>query len=396
VSNDQPANATSASGRAAARRQGLLGLGAAVLVGLGGWATYAYVLAGDHETTDDAYVAGHIVQVTARDPGTVIGVYADATQTVKAGDRLADLDPALADAQLAAAEAQLASAVRAVRGTQAKVQTAEAEIAQANVRLSAANNDLARRQQAVAAGAITGEEAAHASDAVQGAKAALALAQSHRADALSSIEGAGVANNPAVLAAAAAVRRAAIVRAHMHIVAPVDGVVAQRSVQLGQQVGAGAVLMNVVPLGNVWVDANFRETQLARLRMGQPVTIKADAYGDKVSFHGRLVGVTPGSGNAFALLPPQNASGNWIKIVQRVPVRIALDPADLAKHPLRLGLSIAVDVDTHDQSGAAVVGHGTAAETATATDAGDGAIEGRIAQIIAANSGGANPGGARR
>jgi len=369
------------------RRNAFLLLGAAVVLGVGG--TYIYKgLTAAHEETDDAYVSGNIVQVTAREAGTVIAVHAEGTQSVTAGQPLVDFDPALADAQVAAAEADLAKAVRQVRSGEARVDTSDAEIAQAQVRLAAAKNDLARRQQASGAGAVSGEEVAHAAEAVSGAQAALALAQSHRSDALSLVGGAGTTNNPAVMAAIAAVKRAAIQRAHMHLTAPVDGVVAQRSVQLGQQVAPGTALLSVVPLKKVWIDANFRETQLAELRIGQPVKIFADAYGKDVAFHGKVIGLSAGSGSAFALLPAQNASGNWIKIVQRVPVRIALDPKELDAHPLRLGLSVTVDVDTAGHSGQPVTAIPAKANPATMQDTITPAVEARIAQIIAANAGG--------
>jgi len=169
-----------------------------------------------------------------------------------------------------------------------------------------------------------------------------------------SIEGTDIAHNPEVLAAEAQLRSAAIVYGHMRVVAPLDGVIAQRTVQAGQQVAAGTPLMAVVPLSNVWIDANFKEGQLARMRVGQPVRVKTDIYGGSVTYHGHIEGLGAGSGSAFALLPPQNASGNWIKIVQRVPVRIALDAKELASHPLRVGLSVTVDADVRDQSGESV------------------------------------------
>ncbi|KAG5727147.1 hypothetical protein E4T56_gene17312, partial [Termitomyces sp. T112] len=200
-------------------------------------------------------------------------------------------------------------------------------------------------------GAISDEEVAHAGEAVRMAQANLDLARSHRADAESAVGGAEAAKNPAALAAVAAVKRAANARSHMQLSSPVDGVVAQRAAQVGQQVAPGAPLMSVVPLRKVWVDANFRETQLANLRIGQTATLHSDAYGKKVTFHGKVIGLSAGSGAAFALLPAQNASGNWIKVVQRVPVRIALDPKELDAHPLRLGLSVAVTVDTSQGTG---------------------------------------------
>jgi membrane fusion protein (multidrug efflux system) len=192
-----------------------------------------------------------------------------------------------------------------------------------------------------------------------------------------------------VLAAEAALRNAAIAESHMKIVAPVDGVVAQRTVQIGQQVQAGAPVMSVVPLEAVWIDANFKEVQLARMRIGQPVEITADIYGGDVVYHGRVEGLGAGSGSAFALLPPQNASGNWIKIVQRLPVRIALDPRELAAHPLRVGLSVDAKVDVRDTSGPVVTTKvGAGSITVAAGDGDKAAVDALIAQIVRANSGG--------
>lgn len=382
VTNDT--NPTSAG---ETRRKGFLMLGGAVALGLVAYGGYA-LLSGSSEETDDAYVAGNVVQVNARDAGTVIAVHGESTQAIQAGQPLVDFDPAIVDAQMAAAEADLAKAVRQVRSGEARVTTADAEIAQGQVRLAAAQSDLARRQKASGAGAVSGEEVAHAAEAVQAAKAALALAESHRADALATVGGANVAGNPAVLSAIAAVKRAAIARNHLHLVAPVDGIIAQRSVQLGQQVAPGTPLMAVVPLKKVWVDANFRETQLAELRIGQPVTLWSDAYGKAVKFQGKVIGLSAGSGSAFALLPAQNASGNWIKVVQRVPVRIALNPKELDAHPLRLGLSMTVEVNTANHDGQPVTALPAKAQDVEAADKVGPEVDARIAQIIAANAGG--------
>jgi len=218
-------------------------------------------------------------------------------------------------------------------------------------------------------------------------RASLTLAEAKHAQAQSAVSGTSVNDNPAVLAAVAAVRIAAINLAYTQIKAPVGGVVAQRTVQLGQRVAPGTPLMAVVPLDSLWIDANFRETQLADLRVGQPVAIKADIYGRSITFHGKVLGLGAGSGNAFALLPPQNASGNWIKIVQRVPVRIALDPAELRKTPLRIGLSVDVTVNTKDRSGAFVGTSQAPAGGVQASVDGGPATEARIRQIIAQNLG---------
>jgi membrane fusion protein (multidrug efflux system) len=367
------------------RRRAFAILGVVVIVGLVIWAIAHFLLAKPEEETDDAYVAGDVVAITARDPGTVLSIRADNTQSVKAGQPLIDLDPATADVQLAAAAADLARAVRSTRADFSKVDESSAAIVQARAELNRAVDDYRRRRGAAAEGAVSAEEVSHAGDAVKVARANLNLALSQRAQARSTVQGTGVGTNPAVMAAIAAYRRAAIMRGHMHIVAPIDGVIAQRTVQLGQQVAAGAPLMAVVPLNRVWVDANFRETQLKDLRIGQPATVTADMYGDDIVFHGRVVGVGAGSGNAFALLPPQNASGNWIKIVQRVPVRIALDPKELNGHPLRVGLSVKTVVDTADQSGGMLGQPAAQAYAGRETDATDPQVEARIQQIIAAN-----------
>ena len=374
-----------ANGKPRARRRAFLILGVVVLIGLVVWAVFTFLLAKPEQATDDAYVAGDVVAITARDPGTVLALHADNTQTVKAGQPLIDLDPATADVNLAAAEAELAKAVRATRADFTRVTQGSATIVQAQAALARASDDYRRRRGAAAEGAVSGEELAHAADQVKVARATLDLAREQQAQARTTVGGTSVATSPAVLAATAAYRRAAITRSHMHVTAPIDGVVAQRTVQLGQQIAAGTPLMAVVPLARVWVDANFRETQLRDLRIGQPATIRADTYGGDVVFHGRVVGVGAGSGNAFALLPPQNASGNWIKIVQRVPVRIALDAKELANNPLRIGLSVKATVDTANTGGARV-GQTAAAPYATALPpALDAAVEARIRQIVAAN-----------
>jgi membrane fusion protein, multidrug efflux system len=372
-------------GNRGARRRWLTILGVVVLIAALVFGAYKLFFSSPSESTDDAYVGGDTVAITARDAGTVTALYADDTQRVRAGQPLIDLDPATADVDLAAAAAQLGQAVRGVRANFSAVDTSHADVAQAAADLKRARNDLARRQEAAAQGAVSGEEVSHAADAVTTASAALNAAQSRLAQAQTQTQGADVRSNPAVLAAIANYRRVAIRRSHMHIVAPVAGTIAQRTVQIGQQIAAGTPLMAVVPLDRVWVDANFRETQLADLRVAQPVTITTDTYGGKVVYHGRVLGLGAGSGNAFALLPPQNASGNWIKIVQRVPVRIALDPKELETHPLRIGLSVDVDVDTTNTSGTLL---GNEAHQAYATQASQNPdVDAEIDRIIASNVG---------
>jgi len=372
--------------RAERRRNGFLLFGAAVAVAAlayGGW----WLLSGRFsETTDDAYVAGNIVAVTSRENATVTALYADNTQQVRKGQLLIEMDPSVAQVNMRAAEANLARAARSVRGTFASADSYQAQLEQAEVALAQAQSDYQRRQAALA-GAVSGEELGHARDAVQAAEAAVNSARGGLAQAQSSIAGVDVAHNPDVLAAEAQLRSAAIVLAHMKIVAPVDGVVAQRTVQVGQRVNAGAPLMAVVPLTNVWVDANFKEVQLSRMRIGQPVKITTDIYGGKVVYHGKVAGLGAGSGSAFSILPPQNASGNWIKIVQRVPVRIALDPADIKDNPLRIGLSVTATVDVRDQSGPRTADSATVGvmRGSTGEDI-DAKVNALVRKILAANS----------
>jgi membrane fusion protein (multidrug efflux system) len=290
---------------------------------------------------------------------------------------------------MAAAEANLARTVRTVRGEFSGADSYRAQLAQAQVALNQAQSDLQRRQAASATGAVSGEELAHARDAEATAAAAVNAAKGGLDHALSQVDGTHIADNPDVLAAEASLRNAAITLGHMRLVAPVDGVVAQRTVQVGQQVAAGTPLMAVVPLSNVWIDANFKEVQLADMRIGQPVTVTADLYGGGVTYHGHVEGLGAGSGSAFALLPPQNASGNWIKIVQRVPVRVALDPKELADHPLRVGLSVSVSTDVRDTSGplvtSAMAGGTMTADTGEDTAAATNVL---IAKILADNGAG--------
>jgi len=371
--------------RAERRRKGfiLFGAGIVILALLyGAW----WLLAGRYsESTDDAYVAGNIVAVTSRENATVTALYADNTQAVRQGQLLIEMDPSVADVTMRAAEANLARAARSVRGTFASADSYSAQLSQAEVALAQAKSDYQRRQGALS-GAVSGEELGHARDAVSAAEAAVNSARGGLAQAQSGIAGVDVAHNPDVLAAEAQLRAAAIALAHMKIVAPVDGVIAQRTVQVGQRVNAGAPLMAVVPLSNVWVDANFKESQLSRMRIGQPVKVTTDLYGGKVVYHGHVAGLGAGSGSAFAVLPPQNASGNWIKIVQRVPVRIALDPSELTDNPLRIGLSVSADVDVTDQTGPRVASAVPAGVMRGNTGEDTGAkVDALVAKILAAN-----------
>ena len=333
------------------RRFWFLVLGAVVLVAGIAYGIYWFLHARYFESTDDAYVGGNVVTITSKENASVLALHADNTQTVKQGQLLVEMDPTVPAVNLQAAEANLARTVRNVKAQFSKSDAGQAQVNQARVALAEAQDDYVRRQKAFATQSVSGEELAHARDAVASAQAALNTASGSLQQTDATIEGIDIAHNPDVLAAEAQLRAAAIAYGHMRVVAPLDGVIAQRTVQAGQQVSAGTPLMAVVPLSDVWVDANFKEVQLARMRVGQPVTVKTDIYGGSVAYHGRIEGLGAGSGSAFALLPPQNASGNWIKIVQRVPVRVALDHKDLAAHPLRVGLSVTADVDVRDESG---------------------------------------------
>jgi membrane fusion protein (multidrug efflux system) len=336
--------------KAERRRNGFLLFGAVIVIAGLAYGAWWFFEARFAESTDDAYVAGNIVAVTSRENATVIALYADNTQAVHRGQLLIEMDPSVSEVNMRTAEANLARAARSVRGTFASADSYSAQLSQAEVALAQAKSDYQRRRVALS-GAVSGEELGHARNAVEAAEAAVNSARSGLAQAQSSISGLDIAHNPDVLAAVAQLRAAALVLAHMKVVAPVDGEIAQRTVQVGQHVNAGAPLMAVVPLSDVWIDANFKEGQLARMRIGQPVRITTDIYGGKVAYHGHIAGLGAGSGSAFAVLPAQNASGNWIKIVQRVPVRIALDPAELKDNPLRVGLSVSADVNVTDQSG---------------------------------------------
>ncbi len=371
-----------------ARRLGLtLLLLLVVLAGLG-YTLYWYGYARHFETTDDAYVNGDVVAVSSQEPGTVLAVHVDDTQPVAAGAALVDLDPADAEVAISNAEADLARTVRQVRGLYSQDAQLRAQIAVREAALRTAESDLTRRQGLLEDGAISGEELAHARDNVTSLRAALAAAREQLAENVAQTQGTRIDNHPQVLAAAAAVRNAALALRRTHLVAPVGGVIAKRSVQVGQRIAAGTPLLAVVPLDDVWIDANFKEVQLARMQPGQAVKITADVYGGSVEFHGHLVGLGAGSGSAFALLPAQNASGNWIKIVQRVPVRILLDPQELQAHPLRIGLSAHVSVDLREGANARFVGPVRNTPQPVQASAGDDpAVEARIARIIVENSG---------
>jgi membrane fusion protein (multidrug efflux system) len=359
-----------------------------LVVGAVAWALHWVLVNRGFERTDDAYVSADLVQITSQIPGTVLAVNVRDTQTVRRGAVLVALDPADAQIALASAEAQLARQVRSVRGLFAQRDGLRAQIVQRESDLSRAQSDLDRRQSLQADGAVSGEELSHARDAVAVARAALDGAREQLNATEAQIQGTTIETHPEVLSAEASVRDAALALRRTQLRAPVDGVISQKVVQVGERIAAGTPLMVVVPLQGAWVDANFKEGQLRDMRIGQPVTLTADLYGDSVTYRGTLAGLAAGSGSAFALLPAQNASGNWIKIVQRVAVRIALDPNQLQTHPLRVGLSINARVNVSDTSGPLMSDHSLIAPLAELSSEGDDPqLESHIRDIVAENAG---------
>ena len=389
VTETKPSETTVPAGRRKRWLAAVIGVFVVAGVAYGAW----YGLAGRyHESTDDAYVSGNVVQITPQISGTVVAIGADDTQFVEAGEPLVRLDRADAEVALDEAEAQLAKTVREVRNLFATSAQLQATVEMRQSDLTRASEDLVRRERLASSGAISGEERQHAHDAVQSAKAALLAAQEQLAANRARVDRTTVEDHPEVRNAAAHVRAAYLAFARTEIPAPVSGFVAKRAVQLGQRVSPGTPLMAIVPLDQVWVDANFKESQLANMRIGQPVTLTADVYGGKVDYHGHVAGFGAGTGSAFALLPAQNATGNWIKIVQRIPVRITIDVAELATHPLQVGLSMQAAVDTHERGGGRLPQ--IAQSTTYATDvfrSEDALANERVKAIIAANESRALP-----
>lgn len=309
-----------------------------------------WALWGQYEqVTEDAYVEGNVVVVTAQVAGTAIGIQADTTDIVAAGQALVALNPVDAGLALAKAEANLAQSVRSVRGQFASKDQLQSLLVQRQSELARAQSEYQRRRELAQSGAIATEELQSAQQAVAGAQAAVSAAKNQLSAGRALVDHASIETHPNVVGAVAELREAYVHAARTHIVAPVGGMVTKRNVQVGQHVAAGASLMAIVPLDQVWVSANFKESQLKDIRMGQPATLVADMYGQEVVYHGRVVGMDAGTGSAFALLPAQNATGNWIKVVQRLPVRIALDAKEVQRYPLRIGLTMKVRVLTKER-----------------------------------------------
>ena len=352
---DRPPADTNDSGMAAKdpakRRRALLIVAAVfILAGLAWFLLWLFVFS-TRVKTDNAYVGGNQVAISAQVPGTVVAILADDTQRVEAGQVLVKLDPTDAKVRLEQARSALAQAVRGVRQQTSTASSADAQVDAARLALQKADADLKRHLPLLAAHAESPEIVQHLRDGVAQARAALAGAQAQSAAAHAAIEGTDVARNPGVMQARANFNAAWIAAQRNAIYAPVSGYVAQRSVQLGNSVQPGQQLMTVVPLHDLWVEANFKESQLRHIRIGQPATVVSDLYGDDAVFHGKVIGLGAGTGSVFSLLPAQNATGNWIKVVQRVPVRISLDNAELDQHPLRVGLSSEVTIDITDDKG---------------------------------------------
>ncbi|ODU29038.1 MAG: hemolysin D [Thiobacillus sp. SCN 62-729] len=310
------------------------------------WGVRWFLHSRGHESTDDAYVAGNLVRATPRVAGSVVAVLADDTDFVKQGQVVVKLDDTDARLALAKAEADLGEIVRRISQTFEAHAQQTANLAVKQRTLEQAEADLVRRERAVAVDAISREEAEHARAARDQARSELDRARAQLAASKAEVGGTSVATHPAVKQAEARLREAWLALNRCEIRAPSDGQVAKRSVQVGQQVAPGMALMAIVPMTQLWVEANFKEDQLKGMHIGQPVQLVSDLYGSGTIFHGTVAGLSPGTGSVFSLLPAQNASGNWIKIVQRLPVRIALDSKELAEHPLRVGLSMKVEVET--------------------------------------------------
>ncbi len=334
------------------RKKGLMIFAAALLVAGAGSAYWYMNFGTGSESTDDAYVNGNLVQITPEIIGTVTSITADDGDFVVQGQELVHFDNSDADIAFDNAEAGLAQAVRQVRALFNNADQARAVVAEQKIALRKAEADLARRKNMVKAGGLSQEELSHAQDMANSAEKALAVAEQQLKSQEALVRNTTVETHPLVKSAIGQLRQAYLAKQRTSLVAPVSGYVARRNVQVGQRVTPGAALMAVVPLDQVWIDANFKETQLKTMRIGQTATVVADLYGDKVEYHGKVESLGIGTGSAFSLLPAQNATGNWIKVVQRLPVRIQLDTKDLQAHPLRIGLSMMVDVDTSKTDGA--------------------------------------------
>lgn len=316
------------------------------------YGVYWFLVLRHYQETDDAYVSGNQVQIMAQVSGSVTKVWADNTDFVKQGDVLVSLDQADAEQSFEKAQTQLASSVRQIHQLMINSKQYQANIELQKTALAKAQHDLNRRIPLGQANLIGREELQHARDAVASAQAELDVAiQQYNANQ-AMVLGTRLEDQPVIKQAAAEVRDAWMALQRTQIISPMTGYVSQRAVQVGSQISPTTPLMAIVPAKGMWVDANYKETQLANIRIGQPATVVTDMYGDNIVFTGKVVGLDMGTGSAFSLLPAQNATGNWIKVVQRLPVRIELDEQQITEHPLRIGLSALVNVDTTSTEGA--------------------------------------------
>ena len=348
--NNTPSSAAPKIGNGRRKRLLLILTLVFTLIGIG-YGAYWWLVGQYYETTDDAYVAGNLVTVSPRISATVTAIDADETDLVRQGQPLIRLDDTDISIALDQAKANLAETVRQVQQLFDRVGQLREQVTLRQEDVAKTKEDLARREALIAEKAVSREELQHAQSAYDTAQAALHAAEHDLQAAMALVRGTDVGHHPQVKAAEARVREAYVEWQRRVVPAPVSGYVAQRTAQIGERVNPGMPLMTIVPLDQLWVEANFKEDQFADIRIGQSVTMKADLYGGSVTFHGKILGVGAGTGAAFALLPPQNASGNWIKIVQRVPVRISLDLKEITDRPLRVGLSMQVSVDTHERNG---------------------------------------------
>lgn len=357
AADKKPDNAEKQPVNSGKRKLFLLILLALVVIGAIAFGLYYWLHARFYQNTDDAYVTGNLVQITPQVAGTVTAIAVDDGDYVRQGQLLVRLDPSDSIVSQQSAEANLAKVVRQVRGLYSNVNNYKAMVAARKIELQRARSDYQRRANLARDGAISQEELSHSRDALTSAETSLTSAQQQLDTTVALVDDTTIASHPDVKAAAAQLRQAYLNHVRSSMVAPVTGYVAKRSVQVGSRVQPGAALMAVVPLDEVWIDANFKETQLLQMRIGQPVEINADLYGDDITYRGKVESLGVGTGSAFSLLPAQNASGNWIKIVQRLPVRIRLEPDNLDKYPLRVGLSTNVTVDLHNQDGQVLAPH---------------------------------------
>ncbi len=376
-------------GKKKKRKGALLFLTLIIVIAAIAWGIYWFLVLRHYENTDDAYVAGNQVQIMSQVPGSVTKVWVENTDFVKKGDVLVTLDKTDAEQSFEKAKTELASSVRQVRQQMINSAQFKANIALRKTALAQAQSDLQRRIPLGNSNLIGREELQHSRDAVASAQAQLDVAvQQYNANQAMILD-TSLEQQPAVQQAATAVRNAWLSLQRTQIVSPMTGYVSRRSVQVGAEIGTTTPLMAIVPSSNLWVDANFKETQLAHMRIGQPATIISDIYGDDIEYKGKVIGLDMGTGSAFSLLPAQNATGNWIKVVQRLPVRIELDAQQLEKHPLRIGLSTQVKVDTSNRDGGVLSTQQrtTPAYQSNARELNLTPVDRLIADIIRANAG---------